>query len=565
LLVLLLVSCDNGGGGGRSESDRFEIFLEQEFVAMAADDTSTLNTLLRYPEAYGIDKASVIGFGGYLPENTLVYERATRATYERLLKFRPEYLSPTQQREYHALASLLSAQIDEEFVLYEDISWFATDTPFLLAEYNFYSTQDLDIYLKLLCDIPRAVDEVGQFFRAQSAAGLFMPDYALDTLLADMDAFIADPSILIDAFAEQVDGMSGLSASQRTQYKQANQQAINKYIVPAYQKLRSVVASLKGTGRNELGTAYLPNGKRYYEQKVRLLTGRNESVDELYQEIEETIASTNVELTALFDQYDIQEADLENVDYGREDYGQILDYLKTRMATDFLAVEGLHHTVKIVPTALQGFAPAFYVIPAIDDISENAIYIDLSQQNYIYNRLPLMAHEGYAGHLYQRAYDFAYSNVSPLRYALDITGYTTGYTEGWAIYIELYSYNWVEYINEAPEIAKYWQLYALMNFAVFARLDIGINYYGWTLAEVEASMASEGYTGIEEMYEFITQKPGYYVKYFSPYRKIETLRKKAQAAMGSRFDPKEFHKAILDGGPRSFNLIEQDVNDYINK
>ena len=55
-------------------------------------------------------------------------------------------------------------------------------------------------------------------------------------------------------------------------------------------------------------------------------------------------------------------------------------------------------------------SPAFYMIPAIDNTSENVIYIN---KGHITDNLSLFttfAHEGYPGHLYQNVY---YASLHP--------------------------------------------------------------------------------------------------------------------------------------------------------
>lgn len=46
-------------------------------------------------------------------------------------------------------------------------------------------------------------------------------------------------------------------------------------------------------------------------------------------------------------------------------------------------------------------------------------------------------------------------------------------------------------------------------------------------------------------------------------KKMEQLRDQAREALSDRFDQKVFYSVILDNGPRPFDLIEQDVQTYI--
>ena len=48
---------------------------------------------------------------------------------------------------------------------------------------------------------------------------------------------------------------------------------IDEHFVPAYQLLIDKLTALKGTGGNDKGLCYLPEGKRYYEYMVNSSTG----------------------------------------------------------------------------------------------------------------------------------------------------------------------------------------------------------------------------------------------------------------------------------------------------
>lgn len=89
-----------------------------------------------------------------------------------------------------------------------------------------------------------------------------------------------------------------------------------------------------------------------------------------------------------------------------------------------------------MPKALElSLSPAFYLTSPIDDSSQNVIYIN---RNPIYDNQPLyntIAHEGYPGHLYQTVWFHTHCD-SDLRKILSFSGYT----EGWAAYVEALSY-----------------------------------------------------------------------------------------------------------------------------
>ena len=98
--------------------------------------------------------------------------------------------------------------------------------------------------------------------------------------------------------------------------------------------------------------------------------------------------------------------------------------------------------IKYVPDALEPYlSPAFYMIPSIDNTSENIIYINQAHTMEDIRLFTTLAHEGYPGHLYQTTY-YANTNPDPLRNLLNFSGYV----EGWATYAEMCSY-YVGYVE----------------------------------------------------------------------------------------------------------------------
>ena len=59
--------------------------------------------------------------------------------------------------------------------------------------------------------------------------------------------------------------------------------------------------------------------------------------------------------------------------------------------------------------------------------------------------------------------------------------------------------------------------------------------------------------------------PGVYLSYTTGYYEMEELRNYAEEELGSKFDPKEYHKAILTCGPCQFENLKTIVDRYIEE
>ena len=57
--------------------------------------------------------------------------------------------------------------------------------------------------------------------------------------------------------------------------------------------------------------------------------------------------------------------------------------------------------------------------------------------------------------------------------------------------------------------------------------------------------------------------PGAYLPYGYGGAKFWGLREQTQSSLGDDFDPEEFHLQLLTNGPRPFQVVEEDLKDYV--
>lgn len=202
-------------------------------------------------------------------------------------RFSYDSLSVENQLTYDVLDYYLNmAEKNTDYLLYDEplglVSGIQTQLPVLLSEYQFYDEKDVDTYLKLMQSTPEYFESLIAFEKQKSAAGLFMADYAADTVISQCTAFMemGESNYLISTFVERIKQL-GLSSETQSRYIKRNAQMLQSYVLPAYNQLISAVQSLKGTGKNEEGLCHLPDGKTYYEQIVAESTGSEKTVPEL--------------------------------------------------------------------------------------------------------------------------------------------------------------------------------------------------------------------------------------------------------------------------------------------
>ena len=562
-LLVILISFLSGNAFWSSlhaeSSDRqFRTFTRSLFQTEVSANTISLHYTLRSPSDYGI--ADIPATYGSLSSDPVAAKASVRNVLSSLQEFDPDTLSSENALTFKILDTYLkNASTGTDYLLYQEplgpVSGIHTQLPVLLSEYSFYDTQDVETYLALLKETPSYFDSVIQFEQKKAASGLFMPDYQADSVLDTCQSFIdmGKENYLVSTFNERIASLDLLPENKKDSFRKENMKLVTEEIYPAYQNLITAIKSLKGKGTNEQGLSHFPYGKKYYEYLVRQTTGCNESISRLRlmtraQILEDLSAMQKVLFPA--DAALTQASVLEQTPPD-----SMLDDLRSKITDTFPEIPDVDFQVKYVPESMQDYlSPAFYMIPAIDNLTENVIYINNGQTASGLNLYTTLAHEGYPGHLYQTVY-FSASEPDPIRSILDFGGYV----EGWATYAEMMSY----YLAPLSKTeASLLQKNSSVILGLYALADMGIHYDGWSVTDTVRFFSDYGINdpnAVQSVYKLIIGSPANYLKYYIGYLKFYELKKEMADALGNQFSQKEFHRAVLDVGPAPFEIVYDEV------
>ena len=562
-LLVILISFLSGNAFWSSlhaeSSDRqFRTFTRSLFQTEVSANTISLHYTLRSPSDYGI--ADIPATYGSLSSDPIAAKASVRNVLSSLQEFDPDTLSSENALTFKILDTYLkNTSTGTDYLLYQEpmgpVSGIHTQLPVLLSEYSFYDTQDVETYLALLKETPSYFDSVIRFEQKKAASGLFMPDYQADSVLDTCQSFIdmGKENYLVSTFNERIASLDLLPENKKDSFQKENMKLVTEEIYPAYQNLITAIKSLKGKGTNEQGLSHFPYGKKYYEYLVRQTTGCNESISRLRlmtraQILEDLNAMQKVLFPA--DAALTQASVLEQTSPD-----SMLDDLRSKITDTFPEIPDVDFQVKYVPESMQDYlSPAFYMIPAIDNLTENVIYINNGQTASGLNLYTTLAHEGYPGHLYQTVY-FSASEPDPIRSILDFGGYV----EGWATYAEMMSY----YLAPLSKTeASLLQKNSSVILGLYALADMGIHYDGWSVTDTVRFFSDYGINdanAVQSVYELIIGSPANYLKYYIGYLKFYELKKEMADTLGNQFSQKEFHRAILDVGPAPFEIVYDEV------
>jgi uncharacterized protein (DUF885 family) len=436
-----------------------------------------------------------------------------------------------------------------------------TQLPVLLAEYHFFEKADLEDYIGVLKSVPAYFDELTAFEREKADRGLFMPDRTADHVIKQCEDFAKSPedNLLLAAFEENIAEIEWLSEEEKADYKEANRDGVLNYVVPAYKKLAQDLRALKGTGVAAGGLARYPNGREYYAELLKDEVGFSLTPEEAEELLLEKYDEYWDEIWAIVSDNEEIWDELDALQYPENEPDAILKYLQTAIADEFPDLGPVQYAVKKVDASLEdSSSPAFYLTPPIDDMDNNVIYInEAAVANDAADIFTILAHEGFPGHLYQTNY-FMKSDPAPVRNLLPYTGYS----EGWATYVEMQSFQLAGFSEDLAAIEK---RDSAMMLILYEYIDIGVNYYGWDMEQTGAALEEFGYpaSAAEVMFDAVADEPAMYAPYTFGFLAFEAMREKAEAALGKRFDAKEFHQFILETGPADFDLLNEYEDAWI--
>lgn len=565
-LLLSITSCGKktpASPSATTEQLAFNEYLDQLFCDLASSDSLTLNYIIMDPSLYSIEKPTPT-LGNYsLTAMQEAHEK--EASYLNCLSnFNYDLLTSDQQICYDLVKDSFSLSLKyKNYALYDEIlgptTGIQAQLPILLAEYHFNKKEDIDDYLALLMDVPRYFDQISSFEALKSKGGLFMSDRVANEIIKQCNAFIESPenNYLIQYINDQISQMNFITTKEKKDYQTLNQLYIQTYVIPAYQKLIASLENLVGTGTNSSGLASYENGREYYSYLVQQKTGSTRPIPDIISMLESTLSSSLLDI-ASYIQADPKIYDkVKDYSYIKEEPEEILCYLQEAIKGDFPALPSVNCEIKYVHESLQDYlSPAMYLTPQLDHYDDNCIYINTSPNYDLSELFPTIAHEGYPGHLYQNVY-FRSKDIHPIRNMLT----NLGYEEGWATYAESFSYS---YAGLEPSIAAILKDNLIATHCIYSRTDIGIHYEGWTKAEATDYLSKYMSPDASEIvYDTLLEEPALYLPYCIGYLEIMNLQNEAKKALGTKFNLKEFHTFLLDCGPLSFDLLEDEMYGWI--
>lgn len=464
----------------------------------------------------------------------------------------------------------VSAGIFDNVYLYEPFSpmrGLQANIATNFTDYRFDDKGDVERYIELLGQIPDYFAEYLDFEQEKSEKGYFMSDAVCDKVISQCKDFVADKEnhFMVTTFNDNIDALDFLTDEEKAEYKEANKQAVVNSLLPAFENVAAVLSGLKGTGTNDGGICNYDGGKEYYEYLLKNFAGTAKSPEEVIDMLDTELQKLMVSLYQYYlgnqAAYEYFAANYDSI-FAETDQmtaSEMVDKMMETASEHYPDAGTINYKAEALDKNLETIMDdvlAYYMAPAIDDPDNNLIRVNGLHTDGMWTTL---AHEGYPGHMLQNAY-YMSTDPEPVRTLMNFLGYK----EGWAMYACYDSLYYYEY--EEPEygdtIAALYQLNDEMSYLMMGRVDLGINYEGWTLQDTADYLTKNGMDGsaAQELYTTMVGDPAVYQSYSTGYYEMKELRDYAEEKMGDDFDLKTFNTIILETGPCQFDILKEQVD-----
>ena len=236
--------------------------------------------------------------------------------------------------------------------------------------------------------------------------------------------------------------------------------------------------------------------------------------------------------------------------------------LDAHMPKYFGLLPRLPYGIKEIPAEIaEGTTTAYYSSGSPQSGIPGYYYVNTSKldQRPLWEIPALTAHEAVPGHHHQIALQQEIDLPDFRRYG----SFITAFTEGWGLYSERIGIEMGIYDTPEKDMGRLsYEMWRACRLVV----DTGIHSKGWSkqqavdfMLDNTALSAANINAEVNRYISWPAQALGYKIGEL----KIRELRKRAEDALGSNFDVRAFHDAVLDQGPVPLNVLESQIDAWI--
>jgi uncharacterized protein (DUF885 family) len=430
-------------------------------------------------------------------------------------------------------------------------------------------------YVARLREVDDRMAEASEEAARLVSKGVRPPRFILQSTISQMQQFVgspAGPNPLVATFVERMSGVQALTPGQRQQLRDEAVKVVEGEVYPAWRKAIALLEAQLEVANDDAGLWRYQDGAAIYAYKLKQFTTTNMTAAEIHELGLREVRRIESEMDAILRKLGRTEgtvkqrmeklaADLSypNTSEGRTRIMADIDAMIRDADKRSSALFDLRPKSPVIAQPYPEFrwasAAASYTAPPLDGSRPGIFQMPLRPSSLTKASLrTLVYHETIPGHHFQVAFGVENRELPKFRQVRALGG-ISAISEGWALYAErmVAQEGWYEGDLEGLLGQLDDELFRARRLVV----DTGLHAMRWTRQQAIDY-------GIEpsEVERYVVN-PGQACSYKIGQLEIFRLRDKARAALGQRYNIKEFHNVVLSAGSVPLTVLEREVDTYI--
>ncbi len=573
--VGLLLAAGHAAAQGRASAELEQLFDDQWEFRLKQDPLFATSVGDR---RYN-DKLPSVSEGDY--ERRLA---KNRSFLERVKSIDREALTPQEGVSAAIFERLISDQILEYtfrsyLIPITNREGFHVFFPQLPEQVPLNTVEDYENYIARLKGFKKYAEQHIELMEIGIREGFTLPRVVLEDYQVAIEPHIVeDPSesLLYAPFERFPDTFS---ERERVRLAEQGAEAIARSVVPGYRAfLTFMTDEYYPAARETIAAVALPNGKAFYEYRVRRFTTLDLSPPEVHSIGLAEVRRIRAEMEEIIEEVDFFGGFDDFIEFLRSDpqfyvddpeellarSSLVLKRMDGRLPKLFKTLPRLPYGIRPIPDYIAPKTTTAYYSPGVADGTRAGFYnvntYDLPSRP-LYEIEALSFHEAVPGHHLQIALQQEIEGLPNFRRFAGVTAFV----EGWALYSERLGLEVGFYQDPYSDFGRLsYEMWRACRLVV----DPGIHYLGWTRQHAIDFMAANSALSLHNITAEVDRYiawPGQAVAYKIGELKIRMLREEAESELGDRFDLREFHDVVLMGGAVPLGVLEKNVREYIRR
>lgn len=515
------------------------------------------------------------------PKKLAEQHQALLAIYQRLTQVTTESLSRDDAINHSVLLYTIKNQLDnytnhEHYMPLTAESGFHVWISRINRQVSFKTVQDYDDYLARLLALPQYFSQQMFWMDKGIQEGITQPKVVLKGFEESIKAFIKKDVTQSTYYQPFLVMPAHLTSESKSNLRAKAVSIISQTVMPSYQQYYDyMVQRYQPNARANIAASSLPNGNKYYLNRLQHYTTLPISIDEVHQTGLAEVKRIRREMDNIIQQLNFSGSFADFVDFLRTDkqfYATSPEGLLKEAA--FIAKKmdaQLPRFFKTLPRTPYGvievpanIAPKYttgrYSGPSRDDQAGNYwVNTYRLDRRPLYVLEALTLHEAVPGHHLQSSIAREMENVPKFRNST----YISAFGEGWGLYSEYLGLEAGFYQDPYSDFGRLtYEMWRACRLVV----DTGMHAKGWSRERAMNFLADNTALSLHNVKTEIDRYiswPGQALSYKMGELTIKKLRKLAEEELAENFDLRDFHDQVLKNGSMPLSMLEVLMNEYI--